>query len=139
MNVLIDTNIVLDVILKREPHFAASYQILNLAVQDKMHVMITASCVTDIYYLLRKSGMDDSTTRNALSQLFVFTKLADVRADDIHNALSSSVSDFEDAVIVEVARRNSCHSIITRNTKDFVESEIPAIEPVKFIDTYKPD
>lgn len=139
MNVLVDTNVVLDVILKREPHFTASYEILHLAVQDKLHIMILASCVTDIYYLLRKSGMDDSTSRNALSQLFIFTKLADVRADDIHGALSSHMIDFEDAVIVEVARRNACHSIITRNTKDFDSSEIPAIEPVKFIDTYKPD
>lgn len=139
MNVLVDTNVILDIILKREPHFAASYEILNLAVQDKLHVMITTSCVTDIHYLLRKSGMDDSNSRNALSQLFVFTKLAEVRADDIHCALSSLITDFEDAVIVEAARRNSCHSIITRNTKDFVESEIPAIEPVKFIDTYKLD
>jgi len=137
MNVLVDTNVILDVLLKREPHFAASYEILNLAVQDKFQVMITASCVTDIYYLLRKSGMDDSTSRNALNQLFVFAKLVDVRADDIHCALSSPVTDFEDAVIVEVARRNSCHSIITRNTKDFVESDISAIEPVNFIDTYK--
>jgi predicted nucleic acid-binding protein len=139
MNVLVNTNVILDVILKREPHFAASYELLNLAVQDKLHVMITTSCVTDIHYLLRKSGMDDSNSRNALSQLFVFTKLAEVRADDIHCALSSLITDFEDAVIVEAARRNSCHSIITRNTKDFVESEIPAIEPVKFIDTYKLD
>ena len=139
MNVLIDTNVILDVILKREPHFAASYQILNLAVQDKLHIMITASCVTDIYFLLRKRGMDDSISRNALSQLFVFAKLADVRADDIRCALSSLITDFEDAVIVEVARRNSCHSIITRNTKDFATSDIPAFEPIKFIDTYKVD
>ncbi|NLO36064.1 MAG: PIN domain-containing protein [Clostridiaceae bacterium] len=139
MKVLVDTHVVLDVILRREPHFTASYEILNLAVQDKLHVMITTSCVTDIYYLLRKSGMDDSTSRNALSQLFILSKLADVRADDIQCALSSRVTDFEDAVIAEVARRNACHSIITRNTKDFVVSEIPAIEPVKFLETYKPD
>jgi len=139
MNVLVDTNVILDVILKREPHFAASYKILNLAAQDRLQVMITASCVTDIYYLLRKSGMDDSTSRNALNQLFVFAKLADVRADDIHCALSSPVADFEDAVITEVARRNSCHSIITRNTKDYTESEISAIEPLKFIAAFKPD
>ena len=67
MKVLVDTHVVLDVILRREPHFTASYEILNLAVQDKLHVMITTSCVTDIYYLLRKSGMDDSTSRNALA------------------------------------------------------------------------
>ena len=139
MNVLVDTNIILDVILKREPHFTASYEILNLAVQDKLHVMITASCVTDIYCLLRKSGMNDSTSRNALNQLFIFATVADVRADDIHCALCGPIADFEDAVIVEVACRNSCHTIITRNTKDFLDSEIPAIEPIKFIDTYNPE
>ena len=139
MKVLVDPNIVLDVLLRREPHFTASYEILNLAVQDKLDVMITTSCGTDIYYLLRKGGMDYSATRNALSQLFFFTILADVLSDDIQCALSSCVMDFEDAVIVEVARRYACHSIMTRNTKDFIASDIPAIEPEKLLETYKPD
>ncbi len=132
MNVLADTNVILDVILKREPYFAASYEILNLAAQDKISVMITASSVTDIYYLLRKSGKGDAFIRNALNQLFTIVRLADVRADGIHRALQSPVADFEDAVAIEVARRNACEMIITRNIKDFSGSVIPAIIPQDF-------
>ena len=137
MNVLADTHVILDVILKREPYFAASYEIMNLAVQDKVCVMITASSVTDIYYLLRKSGKDDISSRHALSQLFSIARLADVRAEDIHRALQSSVADFEDAVAVEVARRNDCKVIVTRNIKDFSGSVIPATLPQDF-DPFKP-
>jgi predicted nucleic acid-binding protein len=137
MNVLADTNVILDVILKREPFFAASYEILSLAAQDKICLMITASSVTDIYYLLRKSGKDDTSSRNALNQLFSIARLADVKAEDIHRALQSSVVDFEDAVAVEVARRNDCEAIITRNKKHFTGSVIPAVIPQDF-DLSKP-
>lgn len=132
MNILADTNVILDVILKREPYFAASYEILNLASQDKICVMITASCVTDIYYLLRRSGKDDASARNALNQLFNLVRLADVRAEDIHRALKSPVADFEDAVAIEVARRNTCEVIVTRNIKDFSGSVIPVVTPQDF-------
>lgn len=132
MNVLADTNVILDIILKREPYFAASYEILNLAAQDKICVLITASSVTDIYYLLRRSGKDDASSRNALYQLFSIIRIADVRAEDIHRAMQSPVADFEDAVAIEVARRNACAMIITRNIKDFSGSVIPAIIPQEF-------
>ncbi len=137
MNVMVDTNVILDVILKRKPHFLASYEVLSLAAQNKIQVSLTASCVTDIYYLLRKSNMDDSSSRNALGQLFVIAQLVDVQADDIHHALGSPVADFEDAVIVEVARRQACQFIITRNTQDFKASDIDAVNPTDFIETLK--
>lgn len=133
MNVLADTNVILDVLMKREPHFAASYAVLNLAVQDKFTVLITATSITDIYYLLRKSGKDDTASRNALQQLLTLTMLADVRPDDIHHALQSTVSDFEDAVAVEVAKRFKCIAIITRNIKDFSDAAISPITPQEFI------
>jgi predicted nucleic acid-binding protein len=132
MNVLADTDVILDVILKREPFFAASYEILNFAAQDKICVMLTASSATDIYYLLRKSGKDDASSRNALYQLLSIIRLADVRAEDIQRALQNPVVDFEDAVAVEIARRNDCKAIITRNIKDFSASVIPAVRPQDF-------
>jgi predicted nucleic acid-binding protein len=139
MNVLADTNIVLDVLLKREPHFEASYALFSLAVKDKLNILITATSITDIYYLLRRSGKDDLTARNALQQLLSFTLLVDVRPDDIQRALQSPVSDFEDAVAAEVAKRNKCKAIITRNVKDFAGSAIPSITPQEFIQKNKTD
>lgn len=132
MNVMADTNVILDVILKREPYFAASYEILHLAAQNRICVMLTASSVTDIYYLLRKGGKDDDSARNALHQLSAIVRIAEVRAEDIHRALESPVADFENAVVIEVARRNTCEVIVTRNIKDFTHSMIPAILPQEF-------
>lgn len=139
MNVLADTNIILDVLLKREPYFTASYAFLDLAVQDKLTILITASCVTDVYYLLRKGGLSDSSCRQALHQLLAFTQLADVRPDDIQNALVSSVHDFEDAVVIEVAKRNKCSAIVTRNVKDFTDSSITVYDPDEFLKTHFSD
>lgn len=139
MNVLADTNVILDILLKREPHFTNSYAILNLAVQGKLNVMITVTSITDIYYLLRRSGLDDSSSRNALQQLFSFTQLADVQPDDIQHALISGISDFKDAVAAEVARRKKCRVIITQNIKDFTGSVVPATDPQEFLHTDFPD
>ncbi len=132
MKVLADTNVILDVIMKREPYFAASYEILNLAAQDKICLMITASSVTDINYLLRKSGRDDSSARQAMNQLFTLVRIADVKAEDIQHALQSPIADFEDAVAIAAAQRNNCKAIITRNIKDFAGSAIPAMIPLEF-------
>ena len=55
--------------------------------------------------------------------------------EDIVNAVESDMSDYEDAVIAATAKRNRIDFIITRNTKDFKESPVPALTPSQFIET----
>lgn len=133
MKVLADTNVILDILLKREPHFTASYTVLDLAAQGKIKVLLTASCVTDIHYLLRRSGLDPTAAKTALLQLLTIIELADVRPVDIERALYSKMTDFEDALVAEVADRTQCSHIITRNIKDFSDAKVPALTPLDFI------
>ncbi len=139
MRVLVDTNVILDVLMRREPHFADSFALLELATEGKLTVLITATSITDIHYLLRRSGKADVDSRSALQQLFSFALPADVRPEDIQHALQSSVADFEDAVAAEVAKRHQCQWILTRNIVDFSESSVPAMTPQEFMKTNRPD
>ena len=56
MKVLIDTNIVLDVLLRRADFFDASYNVLKLSTLDKMGIFVTANAITDIYYILHRAN-----------------------------------------------------------------------------------
>jgi predicted nucleic acid-binding protein len=133
MRILIDTNIVLDILLKREPFFETSYSALKRAVVNDIKCLVSATAVTDIFYLLRKGRGDTRQAKESLERLLQLVMVADVMALDIQTALSDSIPDFEDAVVHAVAARNKADYIMTRNTKDFAGTAVPAITPQDFI------
>ncbi len=138
MKILIDTNVALDVLLNRTEFFQASYDVLKLTALGRISGFVTTSAVTDIFYVLRKNSKDAAKSKDAILQLLKLVSLADVVATDITVALVSNMSDFEDAVVSTVAKRLKADCIVTRNTKDFSNSSIPAIEPQEFLNKYFP-
>ena len=133
MKVLIDTNIILDVCFERAEFQDYSTQIFSLIEQKKLAGCISASSVTDIYYLARKQFRDKEKalwTIKRLSQLFKILK-ADEKS--IRYAVDLHWSDFEDSVQYSVAKRSHVKAIITRNTKDYSQSQIPVYTPVEFL------
>lgn len=133
MRILIDTNIVLDVLLHRTDFFDASYNVLKLSSLDKVEILITANAITDIYYILHRANKDAEKSKEAIVQLMKLMDIADVLVSDVMNALSSKVTDFEDALVGAIAKRVKADYIITRNTKDFTNSPVPAIDPKDFL------
>ena len=69
MRILIDTNVILDILQKREPFFADSYRALRKAIENDAECLISASTATDIFYMLRKSLVLHSRPRNRSSSL----------------------------------------------------------------------
>lgn len=132
-SIIIDTNIILDVLLRREPFFATSYSAMKRASELGIGCVVSASAITDIYYLMHRALKDAAQTRQALERLLQLVDVADVLALDIQAALSSDISDFEDAVVHAVAVRIGADLIMTRNTKDYTQASVPAMEPAKFI------
>ena len=133
MKLLIDTNIVMDILLKRELFFRDSYQAIHKAAQEKHTCYLSASAVTDIFYILRKSlGSKEETKKilHRLTELFIF---ADVLSSDVLTALSSELVDFEDAIVETIAVRGKMNYILTRNTKDFARSKVKAITPGEYL------
>lgn len=133
MKILIDTNVILDIFQKREPFFTDSYQALYKAIKDNTECLISASSITDIFYLLRKSLHSTEQAKEQIEQLSQLVTFADVYGKDIHTALTRSMPDFEDAVVDTVAERNGARYILTRNIKDYSGSIVPAITPTEFL------
>lgn len=133
MKVMIDTNIVLDVFLQREPFFQASYEVMKQSALEKLEGFVSASAATDIYYLLRRSLKDDEKAKDSMEKLLQLVGIADALGEDVHAAVASNMTDFEDALVASIAERCQMEYIITRNTKDYLESPVKALTPEEFL------
>lgn len=135
MKVLIDTCIILDVLQHREPFFDDSLRVMHFASDKDFIGIITAKSVTDIFYILRRSLHDENEARRNVRKLFTLFEIADTFALDCELALYSATKDYEDAVMIETARRIAADYIVTRNLKDYTNSEIPVYSPKAFLET----
>lgn len=135
MNILIDTNVILDILGKREPFFQDSYAALQKAIKEEAECLVSVSAVTDIFYMLQKSLHSAEQAKEQIERLSQLVIFADVQGMDIQTALMRKMPDFEDAVADAVAERNKASYILTRNVKDFSQSIVPAVTPVHFLNT----
>ena len=129
LNLLIDSNVVLDFFLNREPFFAMSRQTLLLPRSYNVNNFIAASAVTNIYYLTYKNLKDHQVVRDLFKTLFDFVEVVEVIDKDIHAAFALNWKDFEDSVQYAVAANNEFDGIVTRNMKGFEDSEVKIFTP----------
>lgn len=135
MKILLDTNIILDVLARREPFFSQSQSVMQLVAQGAVQGAVTASSITDIYYILRKHLGSDSS-KAALRGLMELLEVIAVDADACFQALELPMNDYEDSLLACCAKRWSAEYIITRNTKDFEQSPIQACTPGSFLNEW---
>jgi predicted nucleic acid-binding protein len=134
MKVLFDTNVILDIMLERQPFLDNSKKALQHALAHGYQVFLTATTATDLYYLVRKAK-DKATALNLLAQLL---QVFDVTLVDKHvllQALQSASLDFEDAVQISSAQNQGLDMIITRNVADFRDTDLPIHTPESFLAT----
>ena len=124
MKLLIDTNVVLDVLLKREPFAESAANVLSLAQRKDIREYVSASAITDIYYIANRQMKDSTAVKNLLKRLLTIVSVAAVSAQEIQNALCLPWSDFEDSVQYSVALLHEMDGIITRNPKDYQDADI---------------
>lgn len=118
MKVLLDTNVIIDFALERQPWFTDSEQILYFAEQKPILGYISASTVSDIYYIIRKSKNKELALEFLLN-LSVVCQIAAIDSSVISMALNVNFKDFEDAIQYSAAMINSLDVIVTRNPQDF--------------------
>lgn len=133
--ILIDTNIVLDLALERVGFVEGALKLLRFTAKNKIKLCITASSVTDIYYVLRKQKGHDSAI-GLLKKFFQFSKVLGVDEEIITEALNSEMKDFEDAVQTKTAICNDIDIIITRDKKDFENSDLEIYTPDEYINEF---
>ena len=103
MKYLIDTNIILDVLLRREPFYNDSANVLNLSGQKDITLYVTASSITDIYYIAYQTLRNKEEVKQMLIKLLKIVLVASVSGEEIKNALALPWKDFEDSVQYSVA------------------------------------
>ncbi len=138
MNVLIDTCVIMDFLQRREPYYEDAHRLMQYAGAEAFAGGITAKSALDIYYLTRKCTHSEKESRTTLNKLLSVVGLFSTSAEDLFHAISSDVSDFEDAVMVETGLRVQADCIVTRNKKDFARSPLPIYSPSEFLQTKLP-
>ena len=129
MKVLFDTNVVLDVLLAREPFVQVASRLFALADNGRIEGSICATGVTTLYYIGAKD-LGPKRTHDQLRALLGVFDVAPVDGDIVRRALEDEgFTDFEDAVVHEAAHAAGVSAIVTRNGKDFAKATIPVFEP----------
>ena len=134
MKILVDTNIIMDSIIGRQPFFDMSDKVIKICADENIDVKgyLSAHSVTNLFYLLRKYFSNEDT-REILIDLFTIFDILQVDSKKIKSAiLNRNFKDFEDCLQVECAKDVNADFVITRNLKDFSSSTIPCILPSDF-------
>ena len=133
MHVLIDTNVVLDVLLDR-PLFVDDAAAILTIPESIAYKYISASAITDIYYVAYKELHDKQKVKDIIKRLLSVVRIADVSEENILFALESDWNDFEDSVQNAVAESHNFDAIITRNSADFKNSKLNIFPPKDFLE-----
>ena len=132
MKILIDTNIALDHLLKREPFCREAEKIIGLT-HGGVGVYLSASSITDIYYITRKVLGDKDSAMTLLKSLLRAVGVASVSYDEIRRAISLDWNDFEDAVQYASGESLNVDCLVTRNKDDFASAHLPVMTPAELI------
>jgi len=128
VNVLFDTNVILDVLLEREPYTDAAAKLFALVDNGRINGSICATTATTIYYIAEKS-FGRRRAHDQVHGLLGLFEVAPVNRDVLDGALDIGFCDYEDAVLHEAARAVGATAIVTRNRDDFANSAIPTLDP----------
>ena len=137
MKVFLDTNIVIDFLSHREPHYQAAALIMMMAESGKCDFCMCSMSVHNIFYILHHAyGFDIEAIYEKVSALFAFLGITDLTADNVLDAVCRKEKDIEDCMQYISAEQAGADVIVTRNKKDFSGTILPVMTPDDFLDKY---
>ena len=132
MKVLVDTNVIIDFLLTREPFYKASLEVIKKCASREIIGYIAFHSVPNLWYILRK--IPEDRRREWMLNVCQFLQVVGVSHDEVIKAIQmKSFKDFEDCLQYECAKSVGAKYIITRNIQDFINSDIQAILPEDFL------
>jgi predicted nucleic acid-binding protein len=136
MRILIDTNILIDFIVKRQPFSDDAEKVIDICMSDNFNSCIAAHSIPNIHYILRKH-LTKEQRKNILLEICSMFVVVGIDVIKLVSALENDdFSDYEDCLQLECAKEFNTDYIVTRNPSDFNKSSVPAIEPSDFISKY---
>ena len=136
IRVLLDTNVLIDYLARREPFFETACRLRIAAYFEDVELWVCPQSFSDAEYVLRRTIPTDQLRSMVLGCL-EFLHIATPSATDLHDALASSWPDLEDFLIARGAKRVKASYLLTRDEKRFTESNVPALSPAEFLDMLK--
>jgi predicted nucleic acid-binding protein len=132
MIALVDTNVVLDVMLGRQPHLADSAVVLCAVEKASCGGLLCATTLTTIHYIAERQIGSRASLAHLAGLMSIFS-VAAVNQAVIASAIRRGMADFEDAVLHEAAIQAGADCIVTRNIADFKLAQLPVYTPSQFI------
>ena len=127
----LDTNIVIDLLERREPYCHDAVRLFTMSYNKKVQLVVSPLTYATASFLLRKHGSEG--VRNLLSNFRQLSRVANVNERTVDDSLASQFKDFEDAMQYYTAVKAKADVIITRNGKDFINSKIPVMTATEYI------
>ncbi len=131
-SIFVDSDVILDVLEKREGFYLHSAQVLTLGDEKKVRLVTTSLVFANVYYLLRKHlGIEKA--KESLRKLRLIVDVVSVNSKEVDLALNSEFSDFEDALQYFTALENKVDLVITRNVRDYKNPKIAVMTPQQYM------
>jgi predicted nucleic acid-binding protein len=138
MRLFIDTNILIDLLVRREPSYSSVAKIFDIALERKDTIVISNLSIVNAHYIVKKiTGVQESALRTALHNICTTCEIASFTPSITMKSLVSAFKDFEDATQYFCAVENNCDVIITNNEKDFNFSTLPVMNAAEFFISYQ--
>lgn len=137
LKLFIDTNIIIDFFVEREPFSSDASKIFELVNRKEITIFVSITSFNNIYYILRKTYRHQKTL-DILEQLKKTVQIIDFTKSILNNSMNSKFNDLEDAIqYFSAIEIESIKYIITRDKKGFKHSKIPVYNPKTFLKIYK--
>ena len=132
MRLLIDGNILLDVLQRRDPHFSASLDLWRLCETEQAEGCVSVLTFANLVYVMRRE-LSAEKLEEVWKKLGLIFRFVELTPADLTAAAALGWTDFEDAVQAVTAERLHADCVITRNLRDFRESPVPALTPAELL------
>lgn len=131
--IFVDTNILIDLLADRKPFSKYAVAVFKKCEQKKLRLFTSSHSIATMHYLLKKY-LEEKPLRAVLSELLDFLTVIPVTQDILRKGFRSRHRDFEDAVqMLCAASVEGMDCILTRNVRDYKDSEIPVMPPDEFL------
>lgn len=132
MRVFLDTNILLDIVEQRMPHYTASQAVLDECDQRGFEIFVAWHGLATVFYITAKKR-GEPYAMQMIRDLLSWATVATVGQDEAQEALGYGITDYEDALIAAAASAANSDWLITRDETGFSKGPVPAVNPTDFI------
>ena len=134
MKIFLDTNIILDVLVKREPYYIDSARIWTLIKEKSIQGYISAITINNFYYIIKKLK-NSKIAENFIDEILDDFEIVPLTKDILRQSRTIPGKDYEDSIQYFSAINTGCQFLITRNKKDFISTGLNIISPTEFLKT----